>query len=64
MFIVELIKGVAPVVLIVRVEFFEKASLRLTVAGLKTAVAPAGKPLALRITLPVKPANGVTVTVY
>ena len=54
----------APVVLIVRFEVFENASVRLTVAGLKTADAPEGNPLALRFTLPVKPATGVRVTVY
>jgi len=31
--------------------------------GLKLAVTPLGKPLALRATLPVKPLPGVTVTV-
>jgi hypothetical protein len=31
--------------------------------GLKLAVTPLGKPLALRVTLPVKPLPGVTVTV-
>jgi hypothetical protein len=32
-------------------------------AGLKLAVTPAGKPLALRATLPVNPPNGATLTV-
>jgi len=32
-------------------------------AGLKLAVTPEGKPLALRATLPVNPPEGVTVTV-
>jgi hypothetical protein len=34
------------------------------VAGLKENVAPAGKPLAVRLTLPVKPFNGMIVIPY
>ena len=42
-----------------------KVSVLLPVVevGLKLAVTPAGKPLALRATLPVNPPEGVTVTV-
>jgi hypothetical protein len=36
----------------------------VTAAGLKVAVAPGGKLLALRLTTPVKPSTWVTVTVY
>jgi hypothetical protein len=35
----------------------------VTVVGLKLADAPAGKPLALKVTEPLKPPEGVTVTV-
>jgi hypothetical protein len=35
----------------------------VTVAGLKLAVAPEGRPLALKLTVPVNPVTGVTVTV-
>ena len=35
----------------------------VTEAGLKLALAPAGSPLALKVTVPVKPPDGVTVTV-
>ena len=35
----------------------------ITDGGLKLAVAPAGNPLALNVTIPVKPPEGVTVTV-
>ena len=34
-----------------------------TVAGLKLAVAPAGSPLALRVTVPLNPFSGLTFTV-
>ena len=44
-------------VLIVRVELLE------ALGGLNVAVAPAGRPLTLKATLPVKPPLGVTVTV-
>ena len=33
-------------------------------AGLKPGVTFAGNPVALKLTVPVKPASGVTVTVY
>ena len=56
--------GVPAVVVIVSVAVFEVASVILTEAGLKFAVAPAGKPVAVRLTLPVKPADGVIVSVY
>ena len=49
---------------IVAVEVLDDASVILTVAGLKVADAPAGNPLADRLITPVKPASGVTVTVY
>jgi hypothetical protein len=35
----------------------------VTDAGLKLALAPAGNPLALNVTVPVKPPDGVTVAV-
>jgi hypothetical protein len=35
----------------------------VTDVGLKLALAPAGNPLALRLTVPVKPLDGVTVAV-
>ena len=35
----------------------------VTEAGLKLALAPAGNPLALKVTVPVKPPDGVTVAV-
>lgn len=35
----------------------------VTDAGLKLALAPDGSPLALNVTVPVKPPDGVTVTV-
>jgi hypothetical protein len=35
----------------------------VTDAGLKLAVAPDGSPLALKVTVPVKPPDGVTVAV-
>ena len=35
----------------------------VTDAGLKLALAPAGNPLALKLTVPVKPPDGVTVAV-
>ena len=56
--------GVAAVVVIVRVAVFEVASVIASEAGLKFAEAPAGRPVALRFTVPVKPADGVTVTLY
>lgn len=59
MVIVEDAIGVELVVVMVRVEEPEL----LIEAGLKLAVAPAGKPPALRATAPVNPPCGVTVTV-
>src|SRR5689334_21802875 len=38
--------------------------LPLTVAGLKDAATPAGKPLAVSVTAPVNPFNAFTLTVY
>ena len=35
----------------------------VTDVGLKLALAPAGNPLALKVTVPVKPPDGVTVAV-
>jgi hypothetical protein len=52
--------GVFEAVATVRVEFPDA----VTEAGLYDAVAPAGSPLALNATVPVKPLVGVTVTVY
>lgn len=52
--------GVEPEVVTVRVEVPEPEM----VAGLKLAVAPVGRPLALRVTVSVKPLVGVIVTVY
>jgi hypothetical protein len=34
-----------------------------TAVGLKVAIAPEGRPLALKLTVPVNPVTGVTVTV-
>jgi hypothetical protein len=56
--------GVAPVLLRVTVVLFELASLMLMLEGLKFAVTPAGRLLALRFSVPVKPASGMTVNVY
>lgn len=56
--------GALTLVVIVRVDVFEFASLMFTGVGLKTAVAPVGKPLTLRFTLPVNAAKGVMVIVY
>jgi hypothetical protein len=36
----------------------------LTEVGLKLAVNPAGRPLTVKVTVPVNPPEGVTVTVY
>jgi hypothetical protein len=49
---------------IVSVEVLEKASVMLIVAGLKLLVAPAGRPVALRLIIPVKPASGIAVIEY
>ena len=35
-----------------------------TASGLKVALAPDGRPITLKLTLPVNPATGVTVAVY
>ena len=50
-------------VVMVSAEFFAEASVMLTGVGLKLALAPVGNPLALKLTLPVKPPEGVAVTV-
>jgi hypothetical protein len=55
---------VLPFVLIVRVEVFEVPSVIFTDTGLKSEVNPTGRPLALRLTVPVNPASGVIVTSY
>jgi hypothetical protein len=64
MVMVLLPSGVAAVVEIVRVAVFAVASLMMIGVGLKLALAPDGKPLAVRFTGPVNPARGVIVTVY
>ena len=51
-------------VLIVNVEVFAEASVMLIEGGLKFAEAPVGKPVAPGFTVPLKPAEGVIVTVY
>ena len=56
---VELPTGVLAVVLIVRVELAPVA----TEEGLNEAVAPAGSPLALRLTEPLKPFRAPALTV-
>lgn len=53
--------AVAAVVLTVRVELPEPLVIE---AGAKLALAPAGSPLALRLTVPVKPPLGVMVVEY
>ena len=50
--------------LTVNVDVFEFASVMLTGLGLKFAVTPDGKLVALRFTVPVKPARGIIATVY
>src|SRR6202790_5058198 len=55
---VEVAVGVVPSVVTVSVE----VPLPLMVAGEKLAVAPAGKPLALRVTVPANPFRAPTVT--
>ena len=50
--------------LTVRVEVFEVPSVIFTDTVLKPAVDPTGRPLALRVTVPVNPARGVIVTSY
>ena len=56
--------GVPAAVVIVNAAVFEAPSVILTEAGLKFDVAPAGKPVAVRFTVPVKPADGVIVVEY
>jgi hypothetical protein len=56
---VEVAVGVVPSVVTVSVE----GPLPLMVAGEKLAVAPVGKPLALRVTVPVNAFRAPTVTV-
>ena len=51
-------------VVIVNVEVFAEASVMLIEFGLKFAEAPAGNPATPRFTMPLKPADGVIVTVY
>ncbi len=57
-------REVPALVVNVAVEDLDVESVMLTVAGLKFAATPLGKPLAESVTTPVKPASGVTVTVY
>ena len=59
---VEVPKGVAAVVLIVSVEACALELLMTSVDGLKLKVAPAGKPVRLRLIVPVKPLEGDTTT--
>src|ERR1044072_3092054 len=54
--------AVEPVVLTVTTEGCGEVFVMLTEAGWKLAVAPVGRPEALRLTVPVKPLSGVTVT--
>jgi hypothetical protein len=56
---VELPTGVLPLVVTVMVDDPEP----VTVVGLKLAVAPVGSPLALKLTVPLKPPDGVIVAV-
>ncbi|GAC1446788.1 MAG: hypothetical protein NVSMB56_08810 [Pyrinomonadaceae bacterium] len=59
-----IVNGNVPVgVLLVVVTVIVEAPEVITEAGLKLAVAPAGNPLTLKVTAPVKPPEGVTVTV-
>src|SRR5512132_848222 len=64
MVMVLLPSGVAAVVEIVNVAVFAVASLMMIGVGLKLALPPDGKPLAVRFIGPVNPARGVIVTVY
>jgi len=57
---VELAPGVAAVVVTVMVE----VPAPVMVAGLKLAVAPAGNPETVGVTVPLKPLTAVVVTVY
>jgi hypothetical protein len=57
-------KEVPTVVDSVNVEALEVASVMTTLAGLNPAVTPDGNEEALRLTVPVKPANGTIVTLY
>lgn len=56
--------GVFELVVSVRVDVCEFASLIFTGVGLKAADVPVGRPVAVRLTAPVNEANGVVVTVY
>ena len=56
---VELPTGVLALVVTVMVD----DPVPVTVVGLKLAVAPVGSPLALKVTIPLKPPDGVTVAV-
>ena len=56
----EVAEGVVTLVVTVMVE----VPLVVTVVGLKLAEAPVGKPLALRVTVPVNPFIAPMVTVY
>ena len=56
--------GVFALVVAVSVAVLAVASVMLIDVGLKTPLAPVGRPLVLRLTCPVKPASGVIVTVY
>src|SRR6185369_3266577 len=59
------VRGYVPVdVPLVVVRVMVVGPLPVTVAGLKAAVAPAGKPFTVNPTVPVNPLNAVTVTVY
>ena len=51
--------GVLPAVVTVKVE----EPVPVTVVGKKLAVAPAGRPVTLRLTVPLKPSRAVTFTV-
>jgi hypothetical protein len=56
---VELPTGVLALVVTVMVD----DPVPVTVVGLKLAVTPVGNPLALKVTIPLKPPDGVTVAV-
>lgn len=56
--------GVPTVVDSVNVEVLEVASVMTTLAGLNPSATPDGNEEALRLTVPVKPANGTIVTLY
>lgn len=56
--------GVPAVDVRVSVEVFGFASVKLSDVGLKPADTPEGRLPALKVTIPVNPASGVTVTAY